>query len=122
MSVKVRLTDAESSTMSALMGWLMTCLYTSENCCGDLLKRQVESGESFGMADEQEAAGLKVAAKFSGDFLLGLLVEVDESIPAENHVFIGICAVRHVDEIEPAEPDATAEIWDDADAVRGAIL
>ena len=48
------------------------------------------------MADKQVAAGLKVATKFIGDFVLGGFVEVDERIPAEDRMYIGICAVRHV--------------------------
>lgn len=44
------------------------------------------AGQAFGMADEEVAARVEMVAEFLDQFVLGLLVEIDHDVAAENRV------------------------------------
>src|SRR5947209_15552635 len=73
----------------------------------DVIKRQVEAVQRFGMPDEQVSARLQPCCKPANDVLLGSAIEVDHHVPAQDQ-WKGPDMSKRIHEIEPLELDCCA--------------
>src|SRR5215510_7112655 len=90
-----------------VLAWSLPCaptLLDPENCWLNLLQRRHSAvNHRFRMPDHQIAAGAQMRTESVDDLALGLLVEIDQNVAAEDDVDIPVYGIARIHQVHPHE-------------------
>src|SRR5690348_10088026 len=117
MSAMVCRTEAESSTtktrilrLAPLTVFLRSSFVPQHRRGHGLHLGEVAPGGGFRMAEEEIAAGPEMGAEALENVVLGLAVEVDEDVAAENDIHVPAGWIVRLHQVEPAEAHQAAQL------------